>query len=140
MSTLTDPDDDDDDDDETVKELAGYTVALPVPTVTQTVYFVPTVVPDDGQVNVAEYELPDTGVPVPILVGAGDLQLASVLYPKETTVPFVAVMLEPVTVIDWPTGPVVGLLVNEVVGASTVNWLEAVISKGALPIIVTHTK
>jgi len=139
VSTLTDPDDDD--DDEAVKELAGYTVALlPVPTVTQTVYFVPTVEPDDGQVNEAEYELPDIGVPVPILVGAGDLQLASVLYPKETTVPFVAVMLEPVTVIDWLTGPVVGLLVNEVVGASTVNWLEAGISKGTLPIIVTHTK
>ena len=136
MSTLTEADDDD--DDEAVKELAAYTVALlPVPTVTQTVYFVPTVGPDDGQVNEAEYELPDIGVPVPILVGAGDLQLASVLYPKETTVPFVAVMLEPVTVIDWLTGPVVGLLVNEVDGAEA--WKGLPTSVLPIPLTWAHT-
>ena len=138
MSTLTDPDDDD--DDEAVKELAGYTVALPpLPTVTQTVYFVPTVGPDDGQLNEAEYELPLTAVPALIEVGAGDLHRGSVLYPKLTTKPFCAELrLEPVTVINWLTGPVVGALVNEVVGAVTLK--ESLIrSPRLLPVIVAHT-
>ena len=94
---------------------------------------------DDGQLNVPVYLLPVTDGPVPMGVGAGDLQLESVLYPKLTAKPFCAELrLEPVTVINWLTGPVVGALVNEVVGAMTLK--ESLIRfPRLLPAIVAHT-
>jgi len=83
VSTLTEADDDDDDDDEGWK-LPPISVPLTPPTWAHTVYVVPTVVPDDGQLNVP-VKVPFVTISLVALpTELNGLQLVAVLYPKVT--------------------------------------------------------